>query len=180
MTTEPHSPRVRAELGMTLIELCVVIMIIAILLGTAVAGLARARVASNETAAISSLRTINSAQFAYASGCGGGNYATSLTVLGTKPPGNRQGYLAEDLGASPTPQRNGYRYNIRPGAGASAAPPDCNKVPSQTAYYAFAIPTAVGTTGSRSFATGQNNAIWQAQGGTPPSEPFGPPAQLAR
>jgi type II secretory pathway pseudopilin PulG len=164
---------------MTLIELCVVIMVIGILLVTAVAGLARARVVSNETAAIGALRTINSAQFAYASGCGGGNYATSLLILGTKA-GNRQGYLAEDLGGSATPQRNGYRFNIRPGAGASGAPLDCNKVPTETAYYVVAIPAALGASGSRSFATGQNNAIWQAQGGVPPSEPFGPPAQLAR
>ena len=165
------------ERGLTLIELCVVILIVAILLATGVATLLRARTAGNETSAAAALRTITSAQFAYASACGGGNYATSLPILATVPPGNSQGYLSEDLGSAPAPQRSGYTFNLMPGAGGAAAPADCNGIATQTRYYAIAVPVLLGNTGTRSFATSQDGAVWQAEGGVPPSEPFGPPAQ---
>lgn len=170
----------RRERGMTMVELCIVILVIAILLATGVAALLRARMAGNETSAIGSLRTINSAQFAYASACGGGNYATSLVVLATKPPGNQQGYLSEDLGSSTTPTRSGYTFNLLPGDGGAVAPPDCNDTETQTKYYASGVPSALGQTGDRSFATSQAGAVWQAFGAVPPNEPFEPPDQLAQ
>ena len=64
--------------GMTLVELCIVIVILGILLVTAVAGFGRARVSSNEASAIASVRAIYSAQFSFAAGCGQGGYATTL------------------------------------------------------------------------------------------------------
>ncbi len=168
----------RGERGMTLVELCIVIVILAIILSIAVASLLRARVSANEAAAIGAMRTINSAQFAYASGCGSGSYATSLVVLGTKPPGNSQGYVSEDLGSAPTVQRSGYLFNVRAGAAAVATPPDCNGVVAQTNYYASAVPAALGQTGTRAFATTQRAGIWYTPGAIPPPEPFGAPSQL--
>lgn len=170
----------RGELGMTMIELCIVILVIAILLTTGVAALLRARMAGNESAAIGALRTINSAQFAYGTGCGSGNYATSLVILATKPPGSSQGYLSEDLGSSTTPTRSGYTFNLLPGSGGSTAPDDCNDTATQTKYYATGVPAALGQTGDRSFATNQAGSVWQASGLSPPSEPLEPPNQLAQ
>lgn len=168
------------ERGLTLIELCVVIVIVAILLAAGVAGLLRARTASNETSAVASLRTVNSAQVAYAAGCGAGTYATSLPILATIPPGGSQGYLAMDLGNAPAPRRNGYTFNLMPAAGGAAGPDDCNGNATQTRYYAVAVPVVVGNTGTRAFATNHEGGIWQASGGVPPAEPFGPPAEPAR
>jgi type II secretory pathway pseudopilin PulG len=165
---------------MTLVELCVVIVIIAILLAAATASLLRARVSANEVSAIGALKTINSAQVAYAAGCGQGNYAPTLVVLGTKPPGGREGYVTDDLASSITPQKSGYRINVRIGAGAASGPIDCNGTQTTTNYYAVAIPVTVGRTGSRSFATSQRNGVYQMNGGVPPPEPFGPPAELAQ
>jgi hypothetical protein len=136
-------------------------------------------VAANESSAIAALRTITQAQFAYHSDCGRGSYATSLTVLGAKR-GNRPGFLAEDLGLVAMPQHNGYRFNVHPGLDSVAGVEDCNKTPTQTRYYASAVPIALGRTGGRSFATSQANGIWQLAGGIPPAEPFGPPSQLAK
>ena len=126
------------------------------------------------------MRSINTAQFQYNSGCGRGNYAASLVILGTKPPGNKQGYLSEDLGASATPQLSGYRFNISRGDEGLQGPADCNGSPTETTYYAVATPTVLGQTGSRAFATSQKGSIWQATGAVPPPEPFGPPSQLAQ
>jgi type II secretory pathway pseudopilin PulG len=56
---------------MTMVELCIVIVVLAILLVTAVAGLFRARLMSNEAAAIAGLRAIYSAQFSFTAGCAG-------------------------------------------------------------------------------------------------------------
>ena len=165
---------------MTLIELCIVISILAILMALATAALLSARISANEISAISSLKTINTAQVAYAAGCGGGNYAQNLVVLGIKPPGARQGYLPEDLSSAVTPQKSGYNINVTDGAGSSAAPVDCNMTPTITNYYASAVPVAPGKTGTRAFATSQRNGVYQLQGAAPPPEPFGPPSQPAQ
>lgn len=172
--------RLRDERGMTLIELCIVMAILAILMAVATASLLRARISANEVSAIGSLKTINTAQIAYAAACGAGNFAPNLVVLGVKPPGARQGYLSEDLSSAITPQRSGYDINVKDGSGSAAGPDDCNMTATITNYYASAMPVAVGKTGTRAFATSQRNGVYQMEGATPPPEPFGPPAQLAQ
>ena len=172
--------RLRDERGMTLIELCIVITILAILMAVATASLLRARISANEIGAIGALKTINTAQVAYAAACGSGNYAQNLVVLGVKPPGARQGYLSEDLSSAVTPQKSGYDITVKDGAGSAAAPNDCNMTPTITNYYASAVPVVPGRTGTRAFATSQRNGVYQLDGAAPPSEPFGPPAQPAQ
>jgi len=171
--------RVRGRQGMTLVELCVVIGILATLLVIGVASLRRARLAANEANAIGALRTVTKAEFAYAADCGHGNYATSLVILGQKPPHMVQGYLNDDLGARPTAQISGYYVNVRKGAGMHVSPEDCMGNLTASGYYALAIPIEADKTGRRAFATSQTNAVWQQFGNAAPSEPFGPPAELA-
>lgn len=164
--------RWRSTAGMTLIELCIVILVLGFLLTFAVVMFQRARQAGNESSAIASLRAINSAQFAYHSGCGGGGYATSLPILASKPPSGAQGYLAEELGGALNPLKNGYRFTLAMGNGASPAQPDCFGRATVTSYYASAVPESLGQTGGRSFATNQRGTVYQANGGAPPAEPF--------
>lgn len=167
----------RGREGMTLVELCIVIVIIGILLVVSVASLMRARVVANESSAMAMLRTITKAQFAYYAECGRGNYAMSLKQLGTARPGRNLSYLADDLGLANTPERNGYRFEVRPGADGIPGISDCTGAATRTDYYASAAPTVPGRTGSRSFATSQSNTIWANDGRIPPAEPFGPPAK---
>lgn len=176
------APRLlRNTRGMTMIELCIVIVILGILMVTGMATLLRARMASNEGASIASLRATVSAQFAYLSGCGAGSYATTYVILGTKPSPNNQGYISPDLGSAVSPSRNGYTYNLQMGLGGAAGPnQDCNGNATWTKYYASAVPNVLEQTGSRSFATSQEQSVYELTGATPPTEPFGSPARLAQ
>lgn len=174
------TPRVRDARGFTMIELLVVIVIIGILASIGVAALLRARMVANESSAIGGMRATFSAQFAYLSGCGQGNYATSYVILGAKPTAISQGYISEGMGAAINPSRSGYTFGLQMGAGGSASSNDCNGNPTQTTYYATATPNVVGQTGSRSFAVNQGGSVYQSSGATPPDEPFEPPDQMAQ
>ena len=162
-----------------MIELVVVLFILATLFVLAMAAVGRARLVANESSAIGALRTVTKAEFAYAADCGSGNYATSLVVLGQKPPHGVQAYLNVDLGGQITAKTNGYYVTVRRGANASNSPrADCLGNQTVSGYYAFATPMEFDKTGRRSFATNQGDAIWQVFSGLPPAEPFGPPAEL--
>ena len=178
MTSQVRFARLRSRRGMTLIELCIVLIILGILMVGAVASLMRARVVANESSATAMLRTITKAQLAFYAECGRGFYALSLTQLGSPRPGRNVSYLAEDISLVDYPQRNGYRFSVRPAADAMPGTSDCGGSATRTTYYASAVPIALGRTGDRSFATSQSNAIYATAGVVPPMEPLGPPAQL--
>jgi hypothetical protein len=46
---------------------------------------------------------------------------------------------------------------------------DCNGTATQTGYYASAVPTGYGTTGSKSYATTAGNTVYQAWSATAPT-----------
>ena len=163
---------------MTLVELCVVILVMGVLMVLGTAALLRARIAGHESNAVSALRTINKAQIAYAADCGSGHYATSLTLLAQPPRGGAQGYIGDDLGNADAVTRSGYVVTLQDGASADTTGADCHGTPTSTAYYASAAPVEPGSSGNRAFATNQRGAVWQTNDGVPPAEPFSAPATL--
>lgn len=77
--------RRRARAGFSLVELLIVISIILVILMVALPKFTAATMGARETAVITAMRTLNTAQTQYMSQFG--NYATTLAQLGPPPSG---------------------------------------------------------------------------------------------
>jgi type IV pilus assembly protein PilA len=155
----------RSDAGFTLIELLIAVAIVGIIAAIAIPGLLRVRMAANESAAIGSLRAINSAQQAYMATCGHGFYASMLTILGEPAP-TGEGFISPDLGSAGVISKSGYLLEMTEGSESSNATLDgCN--PSGTAenlyssYYASNQPLT-GLHGSRWFWTNSLGTVFQS------------------
>jgi type IV pilus assembly protein PilA len=145
--------RARGRRGFSLIELLIVVAIILILAAIAAPKLNQNRMHAQETAAISEIRTINTAQTQYYSQFG--RYATNLTELGP-PAGGQEGPSAANLipGELAKGQKSGYKYTLTGGPGG---------------YTISAVPETFGNTGRRTFFSDQSLVIrqnWTAEPAT--------------
>jgi type IV pilus assembly protein PilA len=133
----------RKQKGFSLIELLIVVAIILIIAAIAIPNLLRARIAANESSAVASVRTINTAQISYNSAYPTVGFASGLTVLsGTacNPPDSTQACLIDTQLSSGT--KSGYTFAMT----ASSGTPAGN-------YSTAAQPTTPNTTGVRSFCS---------------------------
>src|ERR1700729_3220446 len=71
----------RKQKGFSLIELLIVVAIILIIAAIAIPNLLRARIAANEASAVSSVRTLNTAQISYDSAYPTVGFASDLNSL---------------------------------------------------------------------------------------------------
>lgn len=131
--------------GFSLVELLVVVIIIAIVAAIAIPSLLASRRAANEASAISSLRTIHSAQVTYFATAGTNTTYGTLALLG--PTGVGAQSLIDGQLASGT--KSGYGFTLNTGTGA---------------YCALATPTTAGLlgTGNRWFGVGTQGVIFEA------------------
>lgn len=137
--------------GFSLIELLIVVAIILIIAAIAIPNLLRARIAANESSAVASIRTINTAMISYNSSYPTVGYAASLSTLGgsctgSTVPTSASGCLIDSTLAAGT--KSGYTFKAT-GAG---GPPDGT-------YYAYANPVTSNSTGVRSFCSIQDAVI---------------------
>src|SRR3979411_649017 len=101
----------RKQKGFSLIELLIVVAIILIIAALAIPNLLRARIAANESSAVASVRTLNTAQISYYSAYPKIGFAAALSNLGgtsCAPPSSTGACLIDTQLQSGT--RNGYVF----------------------------------------------------------------------
>jgi len=147
----------RKERGFSLIELLIVVAIILIIAAIAIPNLLRARMAANESSAVASIRTINSAEVTYNSTYPTVGFATALTNLG--------GPVAAACTASSTTaclidgvlSSNGggngkSGYNFASGTGTANGGVN-------TGYVVLATPIKINQTGIRAFCAEEDSVV---------------------
>lgn len=125
------------EKGFSLVELLVVVIIIAIIAAIAIPNLLASRRTANEAAAVSSLRTLHSAQATY--------QATYLQVYGSLANLGAAGLIDDTLEAG---TKNQYTFTVTT---------DTNR----SIYCATAVP-GVGAGGIRRYAVSSDGSIYQS------------------
>ncbi|MFY9905871.1 MAG: prepilin-type N-terminal cleavage/methylation domain-containing protein [Terriglobales bacterium] len=133
----------RRHEGFSLIELLIVVAIILIIAAIAIPNLLRARIAANESSAVASIRTINTAMVSYNSSYPTVGFAANLAALtsnGCSPPDSSQACLIDTLLASGT--KSGYVFSVAASGSAPAG-----------SYYAAGSPLTPNQTGVRSFCS---------------------------
>jgi prepilin-type N-terminal cleavage/methylation domain-containing protein len=132
----------KKEKGFSLIELLIVVAIILIIAAIAIPNLLRARIAANESSAVASIRTINTAEISFNSAYPTVGFASLANLAGTSctPPSSSGACLIDTTLAAGT--KSGYSFQ----AAASGSSP-------AGSYAAVAAPLTANQTGVRYFCS---------------------------
>ena len=140
--------------GFSLIELLIVVAIILIIAAIAIPNLLKSRMAANESSAVGSVRTLNTAQVTYQTGCPATGFAGAIISLNTGG-GCLAGVGIIDNVLS-TGTKSGYTFVIvSPGTTGGAA---------GTTYDTNAAPVTLNVTGVRYFYSNESGVIRYASG----------------
>ncbi|HMI51346.1 MAG TPA: prepilin-type N-terminal cleavage/methylation domain-containing protein [Candidatus Saccharimonadales bacterium] len=156
--------------GFSLIELLIVVAIILIISAIAIPNLLRSKMAANESSAISSLRTLNTAEINYAALYPTVGYSPDIGSLGGLPTTCNGGTaspaaacIVDDVLAKATTiasAKSGYYFTYGGLFTFGAV---------TTAYSIVGSPVSPGSTGQRSFYTDHTGVIRYDQSATPTS-----------
>jgi len=158
----------RKQKGFSLIELLIVVAIILIIAAIAIPNLLRARIAANESSAVQSIRTINTASITYQSTYPNVGFAATLAALGPGggnttcgTPASTAACLIDTVlataSAAATP-KSGYFFTYTPAAAAGGTVND---------YTVSGDPASLNQTGVRGFCSSSDGVIrWKSPGPT--------------
>lgn len=152
----------RHQKGFSLIELLIVVAIILVIAAIAIPNLMRARMSANDSSAASSVRMINTAEYAYNAAYPSIGYPLTMNILGGADPCTPgvatacllDNNLATNGGGN---GKSGYSFNVVGSASAGSSP--------NNQYFATGAP--LGTTlGSRSYCAVEDAVIRVQPAGT--------------
>jgi type IV pilus assembly protein PilA len=148
-----------AQGGFSLIELLIVVAIILIIAAIAIPNLLRARIAANQSSAVSNIRTITSASIVYSSTYQNG-LPPSLVALGGLGVATCNGaILLDDTLTTPPFHKSGYIYDYQPQGAPIPNPPAACANPGFNEYLTTAVPVAFGQTGQESYCSDEPGVI---------------------
>jgi type IV pilus assembly protein PilA len=159
----------RKQKGFSLIELLIVVAIILIIAAIAIPNLLRARIAANESSAVSSIRTMNTAQVTYQSTYPTVGYSSTITALGPvaatgcTTPASTNACLVDWVVAQATAAgsaKSGYYFTDTPGGGVNGI---------LVGYTLDGQPASVNQTGVRGFCSNEDAVIRFTTVGSAPS-----------
>jgi len=157
----------RKQKGFSLIELLIVVAIILIIAAIAIPNLLRARIAANESSAVSSLRTINTAQVTYSTGYPNVGYSGTIAALGpggvgtvcpAGGPVQANSCLIDSALSNATAAgtaKSGYYFNMAAVANAGI----------NVQYVVGTAPAAYNVTGIRMFCSNEDGVLHMNVGG---------------
>lgn len=139
--------------GFSLIELLIVVAIILIIAAISIPTLTRARVAADESSAVGSVRTVNSAEISYNAAYPAVGFATALAnlggPLGTCTPSSATGCFIDSVLTSGN--KSGYNFAVGNGSCTAATPQVC--------YSVIATPQFAGYTGAKYFCSFEDGVV---------------------
>jgi type IV pilus assembly protein PilA len=141
----------KRQKGFSLIELLIVVAIILIIAAIAIPNLLRARIAANESSAVSSVRTVNTAEVSYQTSYPTTGYSATMATLGGAAPCTpaiATACLIDNVLAAGA--KSGYNF-----AEAGANPVNG----ANTTYTVGAAPVAYNQTGVRQFGSIEDGVV---------------------
>lgn len=163
-----------ATSGFSLIEVLIVVAVILIIASIAIPNLLRAKLATNQAAAVENVRTINTAAAAYSSMWNLGyppTFAAMGGVTGNPSTCGASGLLDEVLSTAPH-WKSGYIFDYQPKGVPETVKPPAGCVDGYYNYLITAVPMVIGRTGNNSYCADQPGVIhFDSTGNLPASSP---------